>query len=85
MAPTTFRAQMEASSTVVLGIRGVDDEVRRDEADKMARRCALLCPGAAARGDRRCSGGGDLRVDHALLDLAAEKFNQGVTEMSKCK
>ena len=59
--------------------------MRRDEAEKMASRRARLRPGAAARHDRRCGGGGDLRVDHALLDLATAKFNQAVTGMHKCK
>ena len=36
VAPTTFRARMEASIPVILGIWGVDDKVQLDEADKMA-------------------------------------------------
>ena len=47
--------------------------MRRDEAEKMASRRARLRPGEATRHDRRCGGGGDLRVEHVLLDSAATK------------
>ena len=50
VAPTTFRARMEASILVVLGLRGVDEEVRPDEAENMASRCVRTLDGSDVLG-----------------------------------
>ena len=66
---------------VVPGEGKIDDSVRRDEAESMARGHGRWHPGAAAGGDRSCGGGRQAPVEDENVDSLQGKIADDVREV----